>query len=116
MRPAGERTQHHGRLPHVGRLPEQLTVEDDLGVDAQHGTIAAVDRARLARRALERIADGLLVERGRNGLEWDSELRQDRAALRRRRREDEWRRGHATLLRAAQISSQGHLRAQSAVT
>ena len=47
---------------------------------------------------------------GREDLERDAQLLEDRASLRRRRRERQ------DVLRAAQISSEGHFRAQSAVT
>ena len=117
VRPASDSSIALG-LRRVGGLAEQLAVEQHLGVDAEHRPLAAVDRARLARRALERARAGHLVEVGRDDLERDAELRQDRAPLRRRRREDERRcrcSAHA-ILRATQISSHGHCRAHSAVT
>ena len=56
VRPAGERREHRSRLGGVRRLAEHRAVEQHLGVDAEHGPPAAVDRARLAGRALERVA------------------------------------------------------------
>jgi len=95
MIPAGQAAQHRGRLISVGGLAEQLAVQQDLGVDAENDPPGPVDRARLAGCACERVADGALVERRGDDLERNPELRQDRPALRRRRREDE-RRGYAS--------------------
>jgi len=84
---------------------------------------------RFPRRALERPGAGLLRVLRRDDLERDLELREDRAPLRRGRRQEERRGGWRTQgctgsvepapalrLRATQISSHGHLRAHSAVT
>ena len=75
-----------------------------------------VDGSRLSLRVptnqLGRVGVGWVVLDvvGSDDVERNGELLEDRAALRRRRRE-----GQAGL-RAAHISSAGHLRAQSAVT
>jgi hypothetical protein len=64
------------------------TQEQDLGVAAEPRAVATVDRARRARCALERRGAVDLLEVGRDDVEGDSELLEDRAPLRRRRRED----------------------------
>ena len=107
---AGEQGEHSARIRGVGRLSELLAVADDDGVDAEHGPVAAFDRAGLAHRVLEWIAAGLLDVGGLDHLEGDLELREDRPALRRGRGENDHR------FRAAQISSAGHCRAHSGLT
>ncbi len=99
------------RLGLVRGLAEQRAFEQHLGVDAEHGPVAAVDGPRLARRALERRRAVDLLEVRRDDVERDAQLLEDRAPLRRRRREDQ--RGD---FRATQMSSQGHCLAHSAVT
>ena len=52
-------------LGRVGRLAEHGAVQHDHGVDAEHGRLAAVDRASLPDRVLDGIVADLLV-RGRD--------------------------------------------------
>jgi hypothetical protein len=67
-----------------------VPVEDHLGVAAEHDL--ALDGARLAARVLDddvtRVAVRQLVDLGRRRRELDPELVEDRAPLRRGRRED----------------------------
>ena len=114
MRPPAERLEHLRRVGRVARLADPAAAADDDRVDAEHRPPGPVDRPRLAGGVLERVAVGRLDEVGRDDLERDRELLEDRPALRRRRGEDE-RAAHARL-RAAQISSEGHFFAHSAVT
>ena len=108
--------EHGFGLGRVPGLAEQLAVEEHLGVDAEHGPLAAVDRASLAGGALERRGAGRLVEVGRDDVERDAELFEDRAPLRRRRRQDQRIDRQPVAFRATQISSHGHFLAHSAVT
>src|SRR4051812_36436585 len=95
VRPSGEQSQHARSLGGVRRLAEHLPVDHDERVDAQHRLPwAGLDRARLSAAVLL----GELVRRHRQRqllvrrllhAERESELREDRAALRRARRQDE---------------------------
>src|SRR5258708_6940832 len=78
---AGKRLEHSVRVGCVTRLSEHLAVTRDDRVDAEYGPLATVDRARLPRRVLHRIAARLLVVVGCNDLEWNSNLLEDEAAL-----------------------------------
>jgi hypothetical protein len=111
VRSAGEGFEHLLGLRRVGRLAEQRALEQHLGVDTEDRPVAASDRPRLARGALERRGALDFFEVGRDDVERDAQLFEDRAPLRRGRREDQ-REG----FRATQMSSQGHCLAQSAVT
>jgi hypothetical protein len=109
--------EHRLRLGRARRFPERFAVDDDLGVDAEHRQVAAVDRARLARRELEWIVAMLLVTR-RDDRERDVQLLEDRAPLWRDGGENDRRRrrdAHARL-RRRQISSSGQRFAHSAGT
>ena len=94
---------------------ERLAVDDDFRVDAEHRSLAALDRARLPGRELEWIVAALFVL-GRNHDERDVQLLEDRPPLRRDRRQHDRRsrRNAHPRLRAFQISSAGHFRAHSA--
>ena len=109
-----EQLQHLSGLRRVTGLADSPACADDDRVDAEHRPPRPVDRPGLAGGVLERVAVGRLLETGCDDLEREVELLEDRPALRRRRGEDE-RRRHPRL-RAAQISSQGHFLAHSAVT
>ena len=105
------------RIHGVDGLPVDPSSEVHRRVHAERRA-AAVDGARLAARVVADERDGIGVGRvvlgvlGRDDLERDPELLENRPALRRRRREDERR--HGPGLRATQISSAGHFRAHSA--
>src|SRR5581483_9116261 len=111
VRAPREPFEHLLGLRLVTRLPEQLALEDHLRVDAEDRTLASVDRSRLAGRALGRRGPLDLLEDRSDDVERDAQLRQDRAPLRRRRREDQRLRRRAT-----QMTSHGHCFAHSAVT
>ena len=110
VRSACQLFEHRLRLPGIRRLAERLAVDDDLGVDAEHGPVAAVDRTSLARRQLDGIVAPLLIARC-DDLEGQPELLEDRAPLRRLRGEDQRR-----CRRSRQISSSGQRFAHSAGT
>src|SRR5512132_2247873 len=125
VRLAGKLLQHRFGLRFVTRLAVDAAVEHDLGVHPEHRPIAgdSSHRARLAlRMALDlrsRIRTGqLLVVSRDNRLEWNRQLLQDRAPLRRSRREQERRGGRRAhpRLRARQSSSSGQRLAQAAGT
>ena len=106
----------------VGRLAVRAPVEDDGGVDAEHGPVAGVLRhgARLAAGVVADEVDGVGAGRvvldvvGRDDVEREAELLEDRAPLRARRGEEERRRRRrAHRLRATQISSDGQRRDHS---
>ena len=86
------------------RLAELHGAAEDDRVDPEHRPAAAVDRAGLPGGVLERVAARPPRRVGRDGLERDPELGEDRRALRRGRGEDD----HARF-RATQISSVGQL-------
>ena len=115
--PTRQPLEHRLGRTSIRRFPERLTVHDDLGVDAEHRALATVDRVRLPRRELDRIASGLLELR-RNNLERSPQLLENCPPLRGNGRQDQWRsrRNAHPRLRAFQISSAGHLRAHSAET
>ena len=125
MRLSGKLLQHCLCLRSIGRLAIDAAGQDDLGVDAEYGPIArhSGDRPRLPLRVpldlRDRIRAGHLLFIGRHDhLEWDRQLFQNRAPLRRPRCEQERRRrrrAHARL-RARQSSSEGHFLAHSADT
>jgi hypothetical protein len=117
MRSARHPLEHRLRRTRVRRLPERLTVDNHLRVDPEHRALATVDRARFARRELDRVATGFLELRSHD-LERNTQLLENRPPLRRDRREDDRRsrRSAHPRLRAFQISSAGHLRAHSAET
>ena len=97
MRLAGELLEHPLRLVGVRRLAEDLAAERDRGVDAEHRPVARLrrDRARLPARVLAHELDGVGFGRvvldvvGRDDVEGDPELLEDRAPLRARRREQQ---------------------------
>ena len=62
VRSPGEPVEHRLRLACVSRLAENRAVEHDDRVDAQHGRVAPVDGASLARQ-LDRVVADLLVAR-----------------------------------------------------
>ena len=116
VRSAGELAQHPlGVLAPLG-LPVHAVVEDHSRVDPERKLAFCMDRARLPLGVQTHELGGreprhlVLDVLRRLGLERDPELLEDRAPLRRRGSEDQPR------LRATHISSEGHCRAQSAVT
>ena len=117
VRPARQALEHRLGLRSTHRLAQCLPVDDHLGVDPQHRPVTAVHRTRLPGRQLDRIRPDLL-ELGRNDIERNAQLRENRAALRRDRSEQDRRRRRNAhpRLRAFQISSAGHWRAHSAET
>src|SRR5262252_4743976 len=54
VRPTRERLDHRLGLRLVRRLPEELAVEEHLGVDAEHGSLVGRDGMGLAGGALDR--------------------------------------------------------------
>src|SRR3990170_751237 len=92
----------------LGRLAVDTPVEDDGRVDAERHLALAMHGPGLTFRMgpyeISRLEPGWIVLqiRGRNDLEGDPELLEDRPPLPRRRREDQ------PVLRAAHISSAGH--------
>ena len=89
VRAPGEPLEHLRGLGRVARLADQLAVEEHLGVDAEHRPARRRRPSAPCRRRARAVAVRRLVEVGRDDLERDRELLEDRAALRRRRREDE---------------------------
>jgi hypothetical protein len=87
---AGETLEERPRLALRLWLSENLTVEEDLRVAAEH--VVPVDRARLAAGVLydylTRLAGAQLLDLRRLRPEIDPELLEDRAALRGGRGED----------------------------
>src|SRR5436189_225416 len=100
VRLAGELLEHLLRLRRIGRLAEDLTLQHDLGVDAQYGTVACDPGdapclpLRVLANDLRRVSElrrfVLLVER-LDDVEWNAELFEDCAPLRRARREQQRR-------------------------
>ena len=82
-----ERREYLRRFRRRSCLSEPAPVQEHVRVHAEHDATVAVDRPRLPRRVLDRVVADLLVP-GRDDDERDPELLQDRATLRRRRRED----------------------------
>ena len=115
MRAPGELTEHAYGVVAIGGLPVDAPVEENRRIDAERDPSIRVNRARLPLRMSANELDRVGVWRvvldvvGREDLERDAQLLEDRASLRRRRREGQSR------LRATHRSSLGHLRAQSAV-
>ncbi len=116
MHATRQRAQHVRSVVPVGRLSVDTTVEHDGRVYSERHLTRPRRGAGLALRMrsdeLGRLDSRRVVLDvvRRDDIERDSQLLQDRAALRRRRSEDQPR------FRAAHISSEGHCRAHSAVT
>ena len=95
MRLAAQEGQHAPRLGCVRGLAEHLAVDHDERVDAEHRLPRArLDRARLAEavplgQLVRRDGQRQLVVAGLDDAELEAELREDRAALRRARRQDQ---------------------------
>ena len=116
MRAPGELTEHACGVVAIGGLPVETSVEENRRIHAERDPSIRVNRARLPLRMPANELDRVGIWRvvldivGREDLERDAQLLEDRASLRDRRRERQLR------LRATQRSSDGHFLAQSAVT
>ena len=117
VRPAGQLAEHAARVLGVGRLAVDASVEDDGGVDTERDVPVSVRPSapcppHAARTSSTGSASGgsSSTYDGATDLERDAQLLEDRAALRRGRGECQ------AVLRATHRSSDGHFRAQSAVT
>jgi hypothetical protein len=77
---AGQEVEHLLRLSFARRLAKHASVAADDRVDAEDRPLTSIDRPSLARRVLERVVAELVVA-GRDDVEGDAELFQDRAAL-----------------------------------
>jgi hypothetical protein len=86
VRSPGEKLERALGIRSIDRLAEDDAVANDHRVDAKNGTLVGLDGARLPRSVLDRVIAALDVIR-RNDLERDVQLVEDRASLRRRRRE-----------------------------
>jgi hypothetical protein len=119
---AGERLEHPLGILGAARLPKRRPVRDDRGVHAEDRPVAClrVDGTGLAERMRpdqrDRVVlDVVLLVPRRREVERDAQLPQDRASLGRHRGQQQRRRGWNAhrCLRATQMSSEGHCRAQS---
>ncbi len=112
-----ERAEHRGGSLATGGLAEHAPVEMHGRVHAERDGTVAVNRSGLALRVRADERDGVCVRGvvlhivGRDGIEGDAELLEDRPALRRARSEDE-QVAHRSFS-ATQISSLGQRRDQS---
>ena len=88
VRSSRQSLEHLARRVRGRRLAEPLPVEEHVRVDAEHELPAALYRARLPGRVLDRVVADLLVV-GRNDDERDGEQFEEFPPLRRRRRQDE---------------------------
>ena len=120
MRPAGERARASPARRRRRRLPVDAPVECDGRVDAEQRAVAGrvrrsapCPRVRADERDRVGVRRVVLLVGGRDDVERDPQLLEDRAALRRGRGEDE--RGHAALPRDPDLLGRP-LRAHSAET